>query len=76
MVSLNVPDELYRQIEEQAKRSGRSPMDQARIMLEKALADELAEAQLLAEVRQGRVAHPDLFLTEPELQRAKRWGRP
>jgi hypothetical protein len=37
--------------------------------------DDEAEARLLAEIRAGREALGNLYVTEAELQEAKRWGR-
>ena len=43
MVALNIPDELYRQIEERARLAGQSPTDEARQLLERALVAALLD---------------------------------
>jgi hypothetical protein len=77
MVSLSIPDDLYSQLEQRARESGKTPTDHARQLLERALADEIADAQLLAEIRRDRdaMAAKGIHLTDDMLREAKNWGR-
>jgi plasmid stability protein len=73
----NLPDELYDQIEKLARVRNRSVSELAADLLTQALTgDDAREAALLAEVRAERERMNVPFLTEEELQRMKRWGRP
>jgi plasmid stability protein len=72
----DIPDDVQQQLEERARLHGRSVTDELREMLETATHQEtISEAQLLDEIREARRRHSDLFVTESELQRLKRWGR-
>jgi hypothetical protein len=70
----DVPDQLYRQIEESARRKG-VPLGQeaAELLAKGAADDEAREAQLLAETRRDRESL-DLYLTDADISEAKREG--
>lgn len=72
----DLPDDLYRKLQERAAVSGRTIEQAVQDLIARALAlDDAEEAKLLAEARADRERRPDLFVTESELQRMKRWGR-
>jgi len=74
----NLPDEVYRQIEDRARASGKAVAELAAEMLSDAVAgDEAKEAALMAEIRAERdqMAREGIFLTPEDVQRAKQWGR-
>jgi plasmid stability protein len=76
----NVPESLFASLRDRASRHGTSIEEETIHCLEKALgAAGLSQKQaehVLAEVDQLRASLGDLYLTEAELQQAKREGRP
>jgi plasmid stability protein len=72
----DMPDSLYKKIAELARSKGVPVEQEVKEILAKGLAaDEAAEAELMAEIRRGREALGDIYLTEAEIQAGKRWGR-
>jgi len=76
MATLIVPDDVYRQVENRAHKHGVSVEAQAAQDLMRAANDEMDEETLVSEIRKAREARSGIFVTEKELQEAKRWGRP
>lgn len=72
----DLPENVYKEIVARARVHG-VPAEQeaARILVNAIASDDEAEARLLAEIRAGREALGNLYVTEAELQEAKRWGR-
>jgi hypothetical protein len=77
MSTLTVPDALFHQIEERARASGKTVEVEAVELLAKALNEDLAEAELMAEIRKERdeMAARGVFLTNESIAEAKNWGR-
>lgn len=76
MPTVDIPERLYRKLEAQSKQQGLSVSDQAARVLAEALdADEAKEQALLAEIRRERESM-GIYITEADLQEAKRMGRP
>ena len=69
----DIPETLFQQIVESARRKGVSPAQQAAEMLARGIADDAAEATLMAEARRDRESL-GAFATEPEINAAKRQG--
>jgi len=75
--TLHIPEKLFHELEARAKASGTTVDHAATDLLTKALADEAAESQLLAQIKNEResMAGDGVFLTEESANEAKRWGR-
>ena len=73
----NLPDEVYAQIEDAAKRRGLSVVDEAIQILKQGLAVGDKEALLLAEARENReeLARRGFFATPEDLNAAINRGR-
>ena len=73
----NLPDDVYASIERRAKEIGRSPAEVAADILPRDVAAEQKEAQLLAEIREGReaMAKKGIYVTAEDIQAAIDWGR-
>jgi plasmid stability protein len=72
----NVPDDLYARLKERAARSRRSINREAIVCLEQALPNvEVDREALLARIRARREAMTGIYITEEELNVAKRKGR-
>jgi hypothetical protein len=69
----DIPENLFQQIVESARRKGVSPAQQAADILARGIADDAAEARLMAEARKDRESLA-VFVTETELGAAKRQG--
>ena len=73
----NLPDEIYAALGRKAKRNRRSINGEAIILLEKTLSLEKDDAEVtIEEIRKLRSKHPDLWLTDEDLEFAKNEGRP
>jgi plasmid stability protein len=73
---LEVPDNLYDQIAEAARRKGVSISQEAADILARGITgDEAREVELLNEAREARKSMKGFFLTEADIQAAKRWDR-
>ncbi|HYO07711.1 MAG TPA: hypothetical protein VER17_01955 [Tepidisphaeraceae bacterium] len=70
----DVPDDVYTELEARARQNGKSVGEQAADYLRQALAEEAAEARLLAEIRREREAL-NVWVTDADLGQAKHWGR-
>lgn len=75
--TLHIPEKLFHELEARAKAIGATVDHTAAELLAKALADEAAEAQLMAQINKerGAMAADGVFLTEELANEAKRWGR-
>jgi len=72
----NVPDRLYDSLKRSAKLNRRSLSSEALVHLERALAAANPDPEeFIRRARAIRASTPRLFVTEKELQKAKRWGR-
>ena len=72
----NLPDRLYTKLKRNAKLHRRSLNSEVIVHLEKALmTGDAHPEEFLERARAIRASTPRLFITERELQRAKRWGR-
>jgi hypothetical protein len=76
----DVPENLYRQIAELARQNGTSLEEEAAQILARGIpggiaTDDRAETLLLTEVRRTRQSLKDIYVTEEEIQAAKRRGR-
>jgi hypothetical protein len=75
MASLKIPDEVFRRVEERARKHGLSVDEQAAQDLARLAAEELDETALLDAIRQARGARGGQPLLEHDLQLIKRKGR-
>ena len=77
MASLNVPEDLYRKLQEHARDIGHSPDEDAAQLLERALSSEAGEHALLEEIRRERDAMADqgVCLSDDALREGRNWGR-
>jgi hypothetical protein len=68
---------LFHQLEERARARGITLEAEVAELLNLALAKDVGEAELLAEIRKEResLAQSGVFLTDDLLTRAKSWGR-
>ena len=72
----NVPDRLYGRLKRSAKLNRRSLNSEVIVNLEKALTATAPDPEeFLRRARAIRASTPRFFITERELQKAKRWGR-
>jgi hypothetical protein len=72
-----IPDAVYDVIERRARQTGRSPAEEAAHMLARVADDELREAELMEEIRQGLAeqASKGVYITGEEMQAAIDRGR-
>jgi plasmid stability protein len=72
-----LPARLHARLKRQAAAHRRSLNSEAIECLEKSLPGEpLSPEEFLAEIRAFRERNKKIFVTQKELNRAKRWGRP
>jgi len=72
-----IPDDVYRRIEQKAIADGVTVPQEVAKLLERAIAEDEEEARLMAEVRRERqaLAAKGVYLTDDFLTEAKAWGR-
>ncbi|MFB3922882.1 MAG: hypothetical protein ACE145_14250 [Terriglobia bacterium] len=71
------PARLHARLKKQAATNRRSINSEAIVCLERALPAELLDPEeVLAKIRAFRERNKKIFVTQRELNRAKRWGRP
>jgi predicted transcriptional regulator len=76
-LTLSLPDDLLKQIEERARERGR-PVDMEAVqILRQFFEDDAREAQMMEEIRKDReeAARQGLFIDDEFINQAKRWGR-
>ena len=73
----NVPDEMVRLLDEQARKNHRTLDEEARVRLQGTLGGEPTDVEnLIARARVLRESFPGATVTEEFLEKAKNWGRP
>lgn len=73
---LDVRDEVFAKLEVAARRGRTTVSELAAQVLSKAVEDDEAiEAALMEEIRQGREELKHIFLTDEDIDAAKKWGR-
>jgi predicted transcriptional regulator len=74
---VDLPDEVYRRLEQLARVEGKPLSDVAARLLAKVLTPQIEEEQLLAEIRAEReaMAKRGVFITDDDIRRGRDWGR-
>ena len=72
----NVPDALYEALRRSADASRRSMNNEVIVILEKGVRQRLSTEETLARIRALRDSLPTVKLTDREINKAKRQGRP
>jgi len=72
----NVPDELYARLKRKAAMNRRSINNEAIVCLESMLPEKRDPAVVLREIRRFRRSLKGIYVTDKDLDAAKRWGRP
>jgi len=72
----NVPDEIYAELNERASRQGKTVEDEVLECIGAHLGGPHDVDRTLAELDQFRASLGNIYVTEADLQRAKREGRP
>lgn len=72
----NVPESLLAELRERAARHGKSVEDEVLAYLGTRVNEQRNADRVLTDLRQFRASLGDLYVTEAELQQAKREGRP
>ncbi len=73
----DLPENIYRQLEQQAREIGVTVAKCAAMLLARAVEEEEREQHLLAEIRREReeLARKGVYATQAIIDEAKRWGR-
>ena len=73
----NIPDDLYAKLKKSAAAHRRSMNNEAIVCIERVLAaNRIDPKAFLEEARKLRESMPGIYVTDEDLNAAKRWGRP